>query len=197
VANKGVQISKVLVSAFFLSFLTILVTATVTFLVMVLTPDTVYHKILQWMLLNRFNPEVYYTDYYRRLSQYANEEDWMIVTPLSYLLGGAVFGWVLSSKRPQTYILKTSAITSLVFTAAVLIICYFSSDILQVTSQEAGIDFKAMPATASYYVMGGVQTVYWTLFFFVGSLFGYLIRTSKSRRLANIQHGSNVPSVPV
>jgi hypothetical protein len=187
VAKTKLQVSKVLVKAIALSFVTILTVTIILGLGLFLYPDSAYHKILNWQMLNHFNPEVYYTQYYRNLSLIANEEDWMIVTPIAYIFGGLVFGYIISSKRDRNYTLYTSAITALVFTAGVLYLCYLSNGLLETQSQRMGVDLRTPPYNEHELVMGIVQTVYWTVVFVVGSTVGLLMRSYKVKR------GSQLP----
>jgi hypothetical protein len=172
----------VLPTAFFLSILTmVLVTLLVTALV-VNIPGTAWSRIAELQRINNYNPAVSQSPSYLQLSQIASREDWLIYSPISFLLGGIAFGWLVSLLRQIPYIVKSSVLTAVIISVAVLGLSFYGPLIITTVVPSTLSPTEVPKITSTVAKMAVIQTIYWSLFYVGGSLVGLNIRHAAQSR---------------
>ncbi len=195
VEKRGIKISKTLIKAQFLCFITIIAVAIVSHLIVLQIPSSPFARISTFEQINHNNPQVITTQLYQDQSVLASRQDWLIFTPISYVVGGLVFGLILARSRKPLAIMGAGAGTSIVLSFIILWLSYAANYAINEIAQ-AGPYATRQPAPGlDYYGMGLLQTAYWTAIFVAGGLLGSMIRREKKAvGNSSLSAGSSVPA---
>ena len=164
--------------AIFLSVVAMIAVGLATIFFEYLIPGTAWAKLSEYQRINFNNPALYQSHYYLQLSQITNMQDWAIFTPISYLVGGLVFGWQIPrwGTRPKLVI---AAITVPVCLSLVALGLSFIGSYVQAKvslSPDYNMPFPTL--TTHFIEMGSFQSAYWTLVYIIGSIAGDAARKS-------------------
>lgn|GEM_PF-4782379 len=166
--KRGVRLSKALIKAQLLSILFLFLTAIVIRVILVNIPGTASARMWQFVtVINHGNPQVVYSDYFIKLSAVLNREDWQVYSPICFLIGGIVFGWVLSQRQQISYIAKAAALTSLIWSAIILVLCAAGTAAQANIASRFGLPMPQFTWPVAEMIV--IQSVYWTAFFVAGS----------------------------
>jgi hypothetical protein len=191
VKKRGIRLSKTLVKAQLLSLLTVMLAGLAIYLALVNIPGTAWAKEWHFIRDNNNNPEIFFSDYYQKLSAYTNQDDWIICTPISFLFGGVVFGSILISRQSAVYVARAATIVSVFWCAVVLTLCTIGPAVEAHIAEQYGY---RLPMPELTWRVGGMvilQSVYWTIFFVIGSQAApFLNRSSSTRQAGKLRQGA-------
>jgi hypothetical protein len=176
VQKTGVRISKTLLKAQLLSFLTAVVIGSTLAIVLLYVPGTVWQLAHNFQSINNYNPAVAYSPYFRGLSQTANLEDWALFTPIAFLISGLVFGWVVSNRNDRLSNFKALIATG-VGISFIFLALSDAGSYVQATSANTSPPELGWQTV----VMAIVQTVYWTMFMLLGYFGGCKLHKLRHR----------------
>ena len=167
--KRGVRVSKTLLKAQLLSLLALVLAGIAIIVVVMHLPGSPWAKVWEFIKINNQNPAVFFSDYYQNLEAQTNQQDWLIFSPISFLVGGLVFGAVLTGRQKPAYIAKSGAITGIIWSALSLVLSTLGPVAEANNANQYGYHLPQFELSWRVAAMGVLQTVYWTVFFVIGS----------------------------
>ncbi len=171
--KSGVRISKTVIKAQVLTVVTLVCVALAIILVLLNSPDSALYKVYDFMRFNHDNPQVFYSDYYDKLSGEINRQDWMIISPICFAFAGMAFGWTLWKRKTIASVLQPAAFTAVFWSLVSICLGAMGSNIEASNSSSYGFQLPTPKITPHVLVMGTIQTVYWTAAFLLGVTAAY------------------------